>query len=72
MHYVSTRGDTGAAFADVLLGGPVNEPATGAAQEVIISDFMFTPVPEPTTGMLLTIGVGLLCAGGMLPRARAL
>ena len=46
--------------ANVILGGSVPEPFTGLAQEVIVSNFLFTPVPEVSSSISLATGVAVL------------
>ena len=46
--------------SNVIVGGAVPEPASGLAQEVIVSGFFFTPVPELSSWISLATGLAAL------------
>jgi hypothetical protein len=46
--------------SNVVVGGTVPEPSSGLAQEVIVSGFFFTPVPELSSWISLATGLAAL------------
>ena len=54
---------------NAILDGSVPKPSTGLAQEVIVSNFLFTPVPEISSSISLAAGLAVLFLCAVYRRA---